>query len=71
MVNHFGYLNGELKGRDWFVGNALSGADFNLSFIAQMAIRFVCRDAYPELTRFVDRIEARPAYQAAVAKHGA
>lgn len=71
MANHLGFLNSELKGRDWFVDNTLSGADFNLSFVAQMAIRFVGRDAYPELTRFVDRLEARPAYQAAVAKHGA
>ena len=71
IANHLGFLNGELNGRDWFVGNALSGADFNLSFIAQMAIRFVGRDAYPELTKFADRIEARPAYQSAVAKHGA
>ena len=71
MQNHLGFLNGELEGHDWFVGNQLSGADFQLSFVAQMALRFVGRDAYPELTKFVDRLEARPAYQAAVAKHGA
>ena len=71
MQNHLGFLNSELRGRDWFVGNTLSGADFQLSFIAQVALRFAGRDAYPELTAFVDRLEARPAYQAAIAKHGA
>ena len=71
MQNHLGFLNNELRGRDWFVGNQLSGADFQLSFIAQIAQRFAGRDAYPELTKFVDRLEARPAYQTAVAKHGA
>lgn len=71
MRNHLGFLDTELKGHDWFVGNALSGADFQLSFIAQMAIRFAGREAYPNLTAFADRVEARPGYQRAVAKYGA
>lgn len=69
--NHLGFLDRELDGRDWLVGNALSGADFQLSFIGQLALQFVGRDAYPHVTAFVDRIEARPAYLRAVEKHGA
>ena len=71
LANHLGFLNNELIGQDWFVGNTLSGADFNLSFVAQMAQRFVGRETYPNLTAFADRCEARPAYQRAVAKSGA
>ena len=71
MQNHLGFLNNELKGRDWLVANQLSGADVQMSFVAQVAIRFAGRDAYPELTKFVDRLEARPAYKAAIARHGA
>jgi glutathione S-transferase len=71
MRNHMGFLNAELTGREWFVANALSGADFQLSFVAQIAVRFAGRDAYPNITAFVDRIEARPAYVRAVTKHGA
>ena len=71
MDNHLGWLNSELAGRQYFVGNELSGADINLSFVAQMAIRYAGRDAYPHLTAFVDRIEARPAYQRAIARSGA
>ncbi len=68
--NHLGYLNHEITGRNYFVGNTLSGADVQLSFVAQVAIRGPGREAFPELARFVDSIEARPAYQRAVAKNG-
>ena len=71
MKNHLGWLNSELAGREWFVGTDVTGADINLSFIAQMAMRFAGRDSYPNLTAFVDRIEARPAYIRAIARSGA
>jgi glutathione S-transferase len=71
MQNHLGFLNDQLAGRDFFVGKDLTGADVQLSFVAQMAVMFAGRDAFPNLTKFVDRIEARPAYQRAMTKGGA
>lgn len=71
METHLGWLNTELEGRDYFLGNGLTGADINLSFVVQMAIRFAGREAYPNLTAFADRIEARPAYKRAVERYGA
>lgn len=71
LQNHLGYLDRELNQRDYFVGNSLTGADVQLSFVAQVALRGAGRDAYPNLTRFVDLIEARPAYQRAIAQSGA
>ncbi|WP_297577309.1 glutathione S-transferase family protein [uncultured Deefgea sp.] len=71
LANHLGYLNAELTHRDYFVGNELSGADVQISFVAQMAVKFAGRDTYPNLSRFVDMIEARPAYQRAMSKSGA
>jgi glutathione S-transferase len=71
LQNHLGYLDRELTQRDYFVGDGLTGADVQLSFVAQVAIRGAGRDAYPNLTRFVDRVEARPAYQRAIARSGA
>jgi glutathione S-transferase len=71
MQNHLGFLNAELQGRDYFVGNDLTGADVQLSFVAQVAVKGAGRDVYPYLTRFVDLIDARPAYQRAIAKSGA
>jgi glutathione S-transferase len=69
--NHLGFLNDELKGREYFVGNDLTGADVQLSFVAQVGVTFNGREAFPNLTKFVDRIEARPAYQRAMTKGGA
>ena len=71
MDNHLGWLNSELAGREYFVGKDLTGADINLSFVAQMALRYAGRDTYPNLTAFVDRIEARPAYLRAMERSGA
>ena len=71
LQNHLGWLDREITGRDWFVGIEPSGADVQLSFVAQLAIRFCGREAYPHLTAFADRVEARPAYQRAVARSGA
>jgi glutathione S-transferase len=70
-ANHIGFLNRELQGRNYFVGNELTGADVQLSFVAQIAVLFSGRDAFPNLTEFVDRIEARGAYQRAMQKGGA
>ena len=71
IANHLGYLNAELEGRDFFVGNALTGADVQLSFVAQVAMRNGGDKAFPHLARFVQSIEARPAYQRAIERSGA
>jgi glutathione S-transferase len=70
IQNHMGWLDSELAGKSYFVGDSLSGADVQLSFVAQMAVKFVGNDAFPNLTRFVEMVEARPAYQRAIEKGG-
>ncbi len=71
LTNHIGYLDNEIKDREFFVGNDLTGADVQLSFVAQVAMRSSGRERYPNLAQFVDRIEARPAYRRAIARSGA
>jgi glutathione S-transferase len=71
IQNHLGWLDAELTGRDYFVGDSLTGADVQLSFVAQLGVQFCGRDAFPNLTQFAERIEARPAYQRAIARSGA
>ena len=71
LQNHLGWLDRELADRDWFIGNGPSGADVQLSFVAQLAIRFCGREAFPNLSAFAARVEARLAYQRAVARSGA
>ena len=71
MQRHLGFLDRELAGKEFFVGDQLTGVDIQLSFVAQLAIRFCGPDAYPNLSAYVARIEARPAYQRAIEKGGA
>ncbi|WP_176057647.1 glutathione S-transferase family protein [Paraburkholderia sp. BCC1876] len=71
LQNHLGFLNQELAGRDYLLGSELSGADIQLSYVAQTALRFCGRDAFPNLTAYVDRFESRPAYQRAMERAGA
>jgi glutathione S-transferase len=37
LANHLGYVDGALKGREFFVGPSLSGADIQMSFVGDMA----------------------------------
>jgi glutathione S-transferase len=70
MQRHLGFLNSELARQDYFIGNELTGADVQLSFAVQMAVKFCGEEAYPNLTAFVRRIEARDAYRRAIEKSG-
>ncbi len=70
MQRHLGFLNSELAGQDYFIGNELTGADVQLSFAVQMAVKFCGEEAYPNLTAFVRRIETREGYKRAIKKSG-
>jgi len=69
--NHFGWLDAVLAHSDWFVGNAFSAADINLSFPIQAARMLYGIDKLPHLARFLERAKARPAYQKAIERGGA
>src|SRR5882762_3811272 len=47
MANHLGYTDRALEGREFFVGNALSGADIQMSFVGDMAKVFDRIGPYP------------------------
>jgi glutathione S-transferase len=67
LHSHFAYMESMLRASGHFVQDDLSAADIMLSFPAEIAIRLGHRDTYPALAGFVDRMQARPAYQRAVA----
>ncbi|MEH6403601.1 MAG: glutathione S-transferase [Sneathiella sp.] len=69
-ANHFSFMNNEMKGREFFVGDTLSGADIMLSFPLEAAKAAGGLAQLPELSAFVDRIQARPAYLKALEKGG-
>ena len=71
ISNHFAFLEGELAGRDWFAGALFSAADIQMSYpIEAAASRAGLGAKLPRLKAFVDRVQARPAYQRALARGG-
>lgn len=70
-ANHLGYVEGALKGREFFVGNALTGADIQMIFVGEMAKVFNKLAPYPNLAAWLARMHARPAFQRSIEKGGA
>ena len=71
LANHLGYIDGALAGRHYLLGDDLTGADIQLSFVGEAAGAQGKRAGYPNLDAWVRRFQARPAYQAAVERGGA
>jgi glutathione S-transferase len=69
---HLNYVESELAGRPWFVGQSFTAADIMMSFPLEAARSRagISRDSHPHIFRWLDTIHARPAYQAALAKGG-
>lgn len=68
---HLDYLEGEIGKSEWFAGEAFTAADIQMSFPLEAAASRGGLDASrPKLHDFLQRIHARPAYQAALAKGG-
>jgi len=71
IANHLGYVDRALQGRDFLIGNALSGADIQMSFVGEMAGAYDKLKPYPNLGAWLRRLHARPAFQRSVEKGGA
>jgi glutathione S-transferase len=70
IANHLGNLDASLAGTDWLVGNALSGADIQMSFVGEIAGRYGLHAKHPHIGAWVKRCHARDAYQRALARGG-
>lgn len=68
IANHLGYVNQSLEGRDWLVGDGLTGADIQMSFVGEAARGL--RADYPHIDAWVKRFQARPAYRRALERGG-
>jgi glutathione S-transferase len=71
IANHLGYVDGALQGREFFAGNALTGADIQMSFVGDMAKVFDKLGPYPNLSAWLSRMHARPAFQRSIEQGGA
>ena len=70
IANHLAYIDGSLKGRQFLVGDSLSGADVQMSFVGEVAGAFGKRPQYPNLDAWTKRLHERPAYKKAIEKGG-
>jgi glutathione S-transferase len=71
IANYLGYLESSLAARDWLVGDSITGADVQMSFVGEIAGAFGLRAHYPNIDAWVNRFQARPAYQRALERGGA
>ena len=71
IQNHFAYVAGALGERAFLMGDALTGADIQLSFACEVARAFGKLAAHPNLSAYLDRLHGREAWKRAVEKGGA
>jgi glutathione S-transferase len=71
MANHLGHLDSVLADRKFLLGDNLTGADIQMSFVGEVVGAFGKRAAYPNLDAWIARLHERPAYRRALEKGGA
>lgn len=69
IANNLSYMEAGIKGRPFFVGNDLTGADIQLLFVCEAAGARL--EPYPELAKYRTRMQDRPAYKRGIEKGGA
>lgn len=70
IATYLGFLTRQLERHDYLVADAFSAADVQMSFPLEFAeARGVLKD-YPVLQRYLQRLQARPAYRRAREKGG-
>jgi len=71
IKNNLQFIEQHLSEHEWFAGDALSGADIQMSFPLEASVaRGVIDTQHPHIIQYVERIQSRPAYQKALKKGG-
>jgi glutathione S-transferase len=71
LDNHLGFVEASLEGKTFLVDELFSAADIQMSFIGEIAGSFGLLHQRPNLTAWIKRLQARPAYQSAITRGGA
>jgi glutathione S-transferase len=67
---HLGYIANTLAGKQFLIDSSLTAADIQLTFSLQALRRSKLLGPYAALQSYIERMEARPAYQRAIDKGG-
>ena len=70
IADHLAYIDQRLDGRDYLLGNELTGADLQLGFVGEFGRALTDLSPYPHLEGWVQRFESRPAFKAAIDRGG-
>lgn len=70
LDNHLGFVDRALQGRPFLMGDELTGADIQMSFVGEAAGAAGRLAAFAALQAWVERLQQRPAYRAALEKGG-
>jgi len=70
IQSNLSYIRDALAGRDFLVGNGLSGADIQIVFVLEAANASGFLDNHPVLRTYLEAMQARPAYKRAIEKGG-
>ena len=71
VISNLTYIENHLAENEWFAGSQMTGADFQMSFPLEAALTRAPKEAPLEHIRaWVEKVHARPAYQAALEKGG-
>ena len=68
IANHLGYIDRALGNQQWLLGDHMSGADIQVSFVGEAARG--ARANFPNLDAWVKRFQARDAYKRAIVRGG-
>ncbi len=68
--NHLGYTQARLAQHDYLVGDRFTAADVQMSFVLEAAAVRGWLNEYPTLKAYLSKLQARPAYLAALDKGG-
>lgn len=69
--NHLSYVEGALEDRDFLMGDELSGADVQMSFVGEVGRALGRLANLPRVAAWVERLHARPAFKRGIEKGGA
>ena len=70
IMNHLSYVEGALAGKRSFVGDRLTGADIQMSFVGEIAKSQGALGMLPNMKAWLEGLHARPQWQTALEKGG-
>jgi glutathione S-transferase len=71
LDNHLAYINQALEGRPYLMGDLLTGADVQMSFVGEGARAMGRLAKVPNIAAWVERLHARPAFKKSLENGGA